>query len=297
MHRVTISAVFLSISLVLKTVFTFHIPMFGQDGMRVGLSGIFSAMPALLFGPMYGAAVSALSDLLGYLLKPTGEYLPIMTLSVGLGGFIRGILWAVLSKKNTGKMRILVVILSVLLLILGIFNAVFLSADKIDNNFYDNIQPSDIDTKNMHFISRLLITRTVNTKDPSGNIKTFITFVTSGVIGSGIMGIILLTADFFLSKKFAQDSNISLVPQVLISMIISGLVVTTINTVVLREIMFVAWKALPFPVVWIPRIIEEILSNTVISYFIAVLMGVFEKQTDLKKIIGKSQGKNEKAKQ
>ena len=67
----------------------------------------------------------------------------------------------------------------------------------------------------------------------------------------------------------------------LIAMVISGLVVTTLNTVVLRETLYTAWKALPFAVLWIPRAIEEILSNTVVAYFVAVLMGVFEKRNEL----------------
>lgn len=51
-RRITISAVFLSLSLVLKTTLTFDLPLFGQNGMRIGISGIFSILPALLFGPV-----------------------------------------------------------------------------------------------------------------------------------------------------------------------------------------------------------------------------------------------------
>ena len=68
LRRMAVSALFLSIALVLKTFFSFQIPLFGQNGMSVGISGVFSMMPSLLFGPFYGAAVSGLSDLLGYLI-------------------------------------------------------------------------------------------------------------------------------------------------------------------------------------------------------------------------------------
>ncbi|HBK85547.1 MAG TPA: ECF transporter S component, partial [Firmicutes bacterium] len=136
-RRITISAVFLSISLVLKTAFSFYIPMFGQNGINVGISGIFSIMPSILFGPVYGAVVSGLSDILGYLLKPMGAYLPLMTLAVAAGGYIRGALWAVLRNKDSRKMRIAVAICSVFLLIAGLSNIAFLSADGIDAKFYD----------------------------------------------------------------------------------------------------------------------------------------------------------------
>ena len=284
-RRITISAVFLSISLALKTTFSFYIPMFGQNGMSIGISGIFSIMPSLLFGPVYGAIVSGLSDFLGYLLKPVGTYIPLMTLVVAAGGFIRGALWNALRNKDSKKMRIAVAVCSALLLLVGIFNIAFLSADGIDNGFYDHVQKENINTDNMHLVSKMLITRTIDTKDPSGNLATYITFVTAGLIGSAALGILLLTADLFISKKFLHDTSRGQIPQLLIVMIGSGLIVTTLNTVVLRETIFTAWKVLPFAVIWIPRVIEEVLGNTVKAYFVAVLLEIFGKQHGLKELI------------
>ncbi len=45
-----------------------------------------------LFGPAVGAAVGALSDILGYVVKPTGPYFPGFTLSSAISGIIYG-LW------------------------------------------------------------------------------------------------------------------------------------------------------------------------------------------------------------
>ena len=73
LRRVTISALLLSLALVLKLTTSLYIPMFGQNGMRVGVSGIFSMLPAFLFGPVFGMIVAGLADLLGYLLKPAGD--------------------------------------------------------------------------------------------------------------------------------------------------------------------------------------------------------------------------------
>ncbi len=281
LRRITGSAVFLSISLMLKTTFSFYIPMFGQNGMSVGIAGIFSMMPAILFGPVYGAVVSGLSDFLGYLLKPTGPYIPLMTLIVAAGGFIRGALWMGLRNKDSRKIRIAVAIYSMLLLIVGFCNSASLSADGINVGFYDCVQKESIQTDKMHLVSRMLITRTINTKNPSGNLDTYITFVTAGLIGSAALGILLLAADFAISKKFLHDTRKGQIPQLLIAMIGSGLFVTTLNTLVLRETIFTAWKVLPFAVVWIPRVIEEILGNTVKVYFVAVLLGAFRKQHSL----------------
>jgi len=200
-----------------------------------------------------------------------------MTLVVAVGGFIRGALWAILRNKDSKKMRIAVAVCSTFLLLVGICNIAFLSADGIDNGFY-HVQNKNINTENMHLVSKMLIIRTIDTKDPSGNLATYITFVTAGVIGSAALGILLLAADFFMPKKFLHDARKGQIPQLLIAMVGSGLIVTTLNTVVLRETIFTAWKVLPFIAIWIPRVIEEVLGNTVKAYFVALLLGIFRKQ-------------------
>lgn len=283
-RRITISAVFLSISLVLKTAFDIDIPMFGQNGMRIGISGVFSVMPSILFGPVYGAVVSGLSDFLGYLLKPVGAYIPLMTLVMAMGGFIRGILWNTLLNRDSRRIRTAVAVFSALLLAVGICNLVFLSADGIDKTFYETVRMEDIRTQDMHLVSRLLITRTMGAKDPSGMLAGCLVSVTAGVIGSGVFGVFLLAADFVLSGKFRRGAHRGRISQLLIVMIGSGVIVTTLNTVILRETIFTAWKALPFIVIWIPRLIEEILGNTVKAYFVAMLLGICERQGSLREL-------------
>lgn len=281
-RRITISAVFLSISLVLKTAFSFYIPMFGQNGLSIGVSGVFSVMPSLLFGPWYGAAVSGLADVLGHFLKPAGTYLPLMTLVVAMGGFIRGALWSLLRKRASKNMRIAIAALSAILLLVGVVNMAMLAADGVDAGFYDRVTKENIRTDDMHLISRLLIIRTMDTKTPAVNLANNITFVTAGIIGSAVLGMILLLADALLSKSFLKGANKGMIPQLLIAMIVSGLIVTTLNTVVLRETIFPTWKVLPFAAVWIPRAIEEVLSNTVKAYFVAVLLGVMQRQQGMR---------------
>lgn len=283
-RRITISAAFLSIALVLRTMFTFEVPLFGQNGMRIGISDIFSFMPALLFGPIYGMIVSGIYDILGFIIKPTGPFIPLMTITAICGGFIRGALWSALGHRSSKKMRIIVTICSVLLLLVGICNIIFLSSDGIHAGFYKTIPKEEINTENMHLVSKMLISRTIDTKNPSGNLATYILFMTTGVMGSAILGIVLLFADFFISKKFLKDTQKGQVPQLLIVLLVSGLIVTTLNTFVLREV-FSSWKLLPFSVIWIPRLIEEILSNTIYTYFMAMLLGVLRRQRGLQELI------------
>ena len=283
-RRVTISAILLSLALVLNLTTTFYIPLFGQNGMSVGIAGVFSMLPAFLFGPVYGMIVAGLSDLLGYLLKPAGAYLPLMTLIVALGGFLRGALWGLLRNRSGKSLRIAVAVFSVLLLAVGICNVLFLNADGVNADYYTTVQPANANTDGMHLVSKLLVTRTMNAKDPAGSLATYLTFVTAGVIGSAALGLLLLLADFLLQKKFKQTAGIGQVPQLLVAMIVSGLIVTTLNTILLRETLYASWKVLPFAVVWIPRVIEEILSNTVKAYFVALLLGIAQRQRGLREL-------------
>lgn len=285
-RRVTVSALLLSLALVLKTTFSIYIPLFGQNGMSVGISGIFSMLPAFLFGPVYGAVVAGLSDLLGYILKPMGAYLPLMTLVVAFGGFLRGALWAALRSRGSRAMRIAVAAFSAVLLTAGVLNVMFLKADGVTAAFYDQAQASGISTENLHLVSKMLITRTMNAKDPAGSLATYLAFVTSGVIGSAVLGLLLLAADWFLSRRLAGAAGAGHVPQLLVVMIVSGLIVTTLNTVILRETIYASWKVLPFAVIWIPRAIEEVLGNTVKAYFVALLLGIAGRQRGLRQILG-----------
>ncbi|MCL2577912.1 MAG: hypothetical protein FWE27_07675 [Defluviitaleaceae bacterium] len=50
-------------------------------------------MSVFLFGLMFGLITSALMDLIGFILRPSGAYLPLMAVIVASGGFIRGGLW------------------------------------------------------------------------------------------------------------------------------------------------------------------------------------------------------------
>ena len=72
----------------------------------------------------------------------------------------------------------------------------------------------------------------------------------------------------------------------LITILVSAVIVSTLITIVLRETVFrEAWQLLPFVVVWLPRVIETIVSNTIYVYFMALLLGIFERQQGLRELI------------
>lgn len=59
--------------------------------MEIRFSNIPVAVAGMLFGPGVGGVVGALSDLLGYVVRPTGPYFPGFTLSAALSGVIFGL--------------------------------------------------------------------------------------------------------------------------------------------------------------------------------------------------------------
>ncbi|MCL2528677.1 MAG: ECF transporter S component, partial [Defluviitaleaceae bacterium] len=65
LRRLVATGVFLAISLLLRMTTAGYITLFGAQGARVGIHGVFTIMPALLFGPWYGAIASGLGDFIG----------------------------------------------------------------------------------------------------------------------------------------------------------------------------------------------------------------------------------------
>lgn len=270
LRRLIVSALLLAIALVFKTLFTFYIPLFGQNGMRIGVSGIFSMIPSFLFGPWYGAAVSGLSDLLGYLLKPTGAYIPLLTLTAALGGFLRGGLFSLLKGRRDKPLRLATLIFSLLMLFLGLAVLHALRADGVDAAYYQRVSPDQGNLEGLRGVSRLLIQRTQNMKNPAEGLATYITFLTWGPVGFGVMGLLLLVGDL-LVERFLKGAMVSVLAM-LTATTLSGLVVTTLNTLILRETVYASWKVLPLLVVLLPRIIEEITMGAAKVLLIGVLM-------------------------
>lgn len=141
LKRITITAVFVALACVTSLIAGFRLPLFGGDGMHVNLSGIFSSFPAILFGPAYGAASSVFMDLFGCIVKPSGAYNPLFTLTALCTGFFRGFFWwAVLKIKDNKKLGISAVCVLVLIGTLGVVNHVSFRNDQVLTGFLPTTQ-------------------------------------------------------------------------------------------------------------------------------------------------------------
>lgn len=278
LRRMLVSALLLAIALALKTFFSIDIPLLGENGMSVGIAGVFSMLPSILFGPFYGAAVSGLSDLLGYIIKPGGAYMPLLTLTAALGGFLRGGIFVWLKNRSEGKLRLAVAVLTVLMLMIGLGCMMCLKSDGMDYDFYERVAPEQaVEMTEISPVGRMLVMRTANTKNPAGNLATYIVCLTGAPLAFAGFCALVLLADWLAVRRILNGKPKASVLAMLLAVLISGMIVTTLNTVVMRETLYESWKVLPFAVVWIPRAIEELLAGVVKVCCMAMLMGACSK--------------------
>lgn len=78
------------------------IPIAGIQGMRISFSSYVSVIPAFLFGPVYGGISMGLIDVLSFLIRPEGAYMPLLTLTAVLKGVLIGAMY-LWSKKGSLK--------------------------------------------------------------------------------------------------------------------------------------------------------------------------------------------------
>ena len=276
-RKITISAIFLSLALVTKLLFTVYLPIFGANGMKIGLTGIFSAFPAILFGPMYGGIVTALLDFLGCIIKPSGAYIPWFTVVAFIGGFLKGLVWKSIKNTNEKWLRIVVIIALIAVGILGVSNSIMLNSDGVNGSYFETAANSPEIKEDLSIISQMIITRAEATKSPQTNLDKYILYVTTALIVFSIMGILIMVMDYFINKKFDSGKNTHSTFKIFMSLLISGLVVTTINTQLLRMFVYNSWSDVAFLLLWIPRAIEEVVVCMVHSYVIAVLYNILVK--------------------
>jgi len=281
-----------------------YITLFGEAGIRFGVHGVFTIMPAILFGPWYGAVVSGLGDVLGHFLRPSGAYLPQMTLVAIAGGFLRGWMWRLVRGRGVANTRMAVAFVVITLLLFGGYSFARLRHDGVNSNlfverearFYEQgVEPEPVDTSGMWVMSRMLIERAeaaTYPTTPTRMLTSRIIEITVAPVVGGVFGLALLGVDLIFSKHMMKDKeqktfapwNGSIMPLALTILIIS-LLINFVNTLILMVTLFPGWQALPFTVVWLPRALGAMLIGVVNVYIAAVLLGICKKQPHMKELI------------
>jgi ECF transporter S component (folate family) len=406
--KITLTAMFLAFALVIKSLISIPVPIFGGNGMKISFAGVFTFFPAALFGPIYGAVVSGLSEVLGYLIKPDGAYIPFLTFSAMLAGFVKGLIWKYVSVNSKSKVRARIIIACCLILLgaFGVFNTISLNRDGVMsgviakkdnlptrgklssmelsaqtgfisglaqyNNDFITISEVRTDESSVVLPTAVVIdgsktnitklgpdafassdalteifvpssinkiddsafksveSKTLTLKGESGsaiekfasdngfafatqsaepvtielssenlsdgvftlsNSDTFrkylagyINFMCIGLIIVAAAGIIFVAADILVTrfdkkKRKTEGGRSSDTFKVFITIFSSGLLLTTINTEILRWYL-TAWNGRSFIILWIPRVIEEMLVCMIQAYVISILYGVYKSRIE-----------------
>ena len=288
LRKITVTAVMTALAVVLKCFFktVLTIPVLG---IQISFGGIFTFFPAALFGPIYGGVASALTDLLGALIAPTGAYIPWLTVTAFIGGVLKGLIWMGLKKISS---RVTVRATASLILAVGILGAVFtasLNRDGIIDGFcarQESLPEKEqieqmIDDGELSPLSRAAVSLAKynkNTeKNPDGyrkNLATYLNLLTVGLCSFAILSDLILILAVLIERRGKSRGGIYI--KVFSSVLCSGLVVTTVNTFILKRFIS-AYAERAIIILWVPRAVEEIVVCLVQAAIISALYAVLLK--------------------
>lgn len=115
----------------------------------------------------------------------------------------------------------------------------------------------------------------------------YVNFTTIGFILSGALGLLIMLVGLILSKTgvFKQSEKSGIYLRVLPTVLISGLVVTTINTFVLLETI-ASLQGRVFWIYYLPRFAEEVFVSIVQAYAITILITALSANKTFSKLFG-----------
>ena len=122
LFKISLTALFISLGLVCRLFLEIMLPFGGAGTMRISLEGIFIALPAIFYGPIYGGAAAGIIDILGTLIKPAGAFIPYITLTAILLGVLRGVFWKLLKNVKVKPIFFINLSLFSISFIIGLFN-------------------------------------------------------------------------------------------------------------------------------------------------------------------------------
>ena len=96
--KVVYLAFLIALTIVLTRLLSLRIAIGGVEGIRIGFGDLPIILAGIVFGPLAGGIVGAVSDILGFIISPMGAYMPHFTLTTFLTGFIPGLFSAYIFK-------------------------------------------------------------------------------------------------------------------------------------------------------------------------------------------------------
>lgn len=244
--KIVQTGLFIGLALILRS-FSYMVYFGGAPGMRISFYPIFLKLTAIIFGPIYGGVAAGIVDILGFLTKPEGPFIPWLTLTAILGMVLTGLLWKALKDVSVKSLRRSFLFLFIFLGVLGFINHLTLL-----------------------FMQSSALGKVLNSLGKNRD------FSSIGLEVISLLGLVLLLLDFLVERKNKNLEISKNYLRILIVTGISGIIISTLNTYLLR-IFIPGLGQKAFILFWIPRIIQELLMSTVQAYIIAVLYSLYNK--------------------
>lgn len=245
LKALVVTSLFVALAVVLRF-FSIMVPIGGAGAMRVSLDGIPMKMPSIIFGPFIGGISGAMTDLLAYIVKPMGGYIPLLTVTSVLGCIFTGFIWNKIGDISVHKVEKLYFIFSISLGGIGFISHIFL---KVFTNTYIYQLLSMLGKKAL--------------------------FVAVALETISILSLIILSINKILKNKNFKGHIYDNYIKMLLSVGIPSLIVTTLNTYIL--IMFIpALAGKGFMIFWIPRITEAFMMIVIQSYMMSSILCLYK---------------------
>ncbi|WP_298843829.1 folate family ECF transporter S component [Clostridium sp.] len=239
------TSVFIAIAVVIRSL-SIMIPIGGAGAMRISFDGIFYILPGIIYGPIYGAFAGGIADILAYILRPMGPYIPLFTLTTMLSGFIPGLIWKYVKSADTEKLVKYYITSFVALGLIGVINNIVILVFPKSN------------------LGRMMFSLGKKTQ-----------FIGIGLEIIAVLGFAILFVNNCIKKINNENKLYDNYIKMIFAIGLPAIIISTINTYFL--ILFIpGLSSIGFMVLWIPRISESCLMILIQSYIISVLLNIYE---------------------
>ncbi len=257
-RKVTLTGVFIALAVVINTLSGFYIPIGGVPMVKITFGGPFIIFTAIAAGPLYGGIAAAATDIITFLLKPIGGYIPPLTVVAFLKSFLIGYFWLKADKLNTRYFNIAYVIFFAVAGVLGGANLLWVSL--FPGGGYAGFIGA-IGVKSVSVTLGLIYLCAAG----------LLTFLAGSVINAAAnrrRGGELPANAMFFRNNFLK---------LIVCVGVPSLLGTTANTLILKQYMLLGDKAFMF--LWIPRIVESALLVFYNTYFLTVILHFYSLRT------------------
>ena len=79
-----------SMLIALSVLSSYILTLYPTQYLKISVSFIFVSIAAMKYGPAVAAIIAAFSDIISFIAKPMGAYIPFLTLTCALGGLVAG---------------------------------------------------------------------------------------------------------------------------------------------------------------------------------------------------------------